>query len=219
MLAKAFALLLSIAASPQLPFDARAADPYLMRYEAVQKELHLSPDQVARVKRAIQDYNAEAKRTGSWNSDRERAAVSKYLDAAQLRRLREISMQSAGPVVLIVDFIAERIGASPARQRQIQNTFNGAIEEGLKPMNAQIEKMTNEVMRGVTTPEEAEKRSQEISRRAEQISGAVDQDAIQKVAVKRVYDSLTPKERAAWQALQGAPFPVDKLEKSPKSWD
>lgn len=220
MLAKAFALLLTVAtsATSQLPFDARASEPYLLKYEAVQKELKLTPDQIARVRKAILDYKAEAKRTG-WNSDKERALVAKNLDAAQLKRLREISMQSSGPIVLIVDFIAERIGASPERQDEIQSSFHEAMNEGFRPMTEQINKMAAETMRGVSSPEEAEKRSKEVSRRAEEISKSVDEEAIQKKAVKKLWEGLTPKERAAWQDLLGAPFPVDKLKGIPKGWD
>lgn len=220
MVATACALVLSMAAiQQQQPFDVRVSEPYLLRYESVQKELKLSSDQVARIKRAMQDYKAEAKRTG-WNSDKERAAIAKLLDADQQKRLREISLQSSGPIVLIVDFISERIGASPARQKEIERTFHNAMNEGFRPMTEQINKMASETMRNAgDDPQELERRSQEVSRKAEEISKSVDHEAIQRTATKKLYDSLTPAERKAWQDLQGAPFPVDKLSRSPKSWD
>ena len=220
MVATVCAFVLSLAVTQQeQPFDVRVSDPHLLRYEAVQQELKLSPDQVTRIRRAIEAHRAEAKRSG-WNSDKERAAVAPHLSDAQLKRLREISLQSAGPIVLIVDFIAERVGASPARQKEIENTFHHAIQEGIKPMTDEINKMAQETMRKAgSDPDELEKRSKEVSRRADEISDSFDHEALQRVAAKRVLDSLTSAERRSWQELQGAPFPVEKLKRAPRSWD
>ena len=213
MLLATLALALSLANGQKLPFDARVGDPQLLKYEIVQKDLKLTPDQISNIDRAEADCHAKAKTSHNWNSDEERAAVSKYLTAAQQKRLREISLQQAGPIVLIVDFVDERLGMSPERHKKIQGAFNDAINEAIKPMTDQISKAVDEEMKNAgSNPDEIEKHSQKASERAEKISSKFDHQAIAQDAAKKILAVLTPSEAKAWKDLQGAPFPVDQLK-------
>jgi len=195
------------------PFDVRASDTGLLQNKAVQQELKLSTDQITRINAAEDAYRAEAKRTHSWDSDREHVAVTKCLNASQLKRLREISMQNSGPIVLIVDFVAERIGAGPARQKQIMGVFNSSINEQLKPMEKQIDKMVDEEMKSAGgDPKEIERHSDAIEQKASKISESVDHDDFVKKAAQKILGTLTPSEKKAWQDLQGTPFPLEQLK-------
>ena len=214
MLVATVALALSLATGQKLPFDARVGDTQLLKYEIVQKELKLTPDQLSNIDRAEADYHAKAKSSQHWNSDEERAAVSKYLTTAQQKRLREISLQQAGPIVLIVDFVYERLGINSERQKKIQGAFNDAINEAIKPMTKEISKAVDEEMKNAgSDPDEIEKHSQRASKRAEEISSKFDHHGIAKDAGKKILAVLTPGEAKAWKDLQGAPFPIDQLPK------
>ena len=59
-----------------------------------------TPEQIADTAKAEQDYSTKAKQSHNWNSDEERSQVLRFLDQGQLKRLREMSLQKAGPIVL-----------------------------------------------------------------------------------------------------------------------
>lgn len=211
MLVATLALVLSVTGQ-KLPFDVRASDTELLKYGAVQKELKLTPDQITHVEQAENEYRSESKRTHSWDSDKEHAAVAKYLRPDQQKRLREISMQNSGPIVLIVDFVADRIGAGPERQKQIKAAFSSSINEAIKPIQEQVQKEVQQEMRDAgNDPDEMERRAKKVSEHADKISSSIDDHAITKNAARRILSTLTPSERKAWTDLQGAPFPVEKL--------
>ncbi len=214
MLVATIALALSLANGQKLSFDARVGDPQLLKYDIVQKELKVTPDQISDIDRAEADYHAKSKSSQHWNSDEERAAVSKYLTVAQQKRLREISLQQAGPIVLIVDFVDERLGMSSERQKKIQGAFNDAINEAIKPMTNEISEAVSEEMKNAgSDPDEIEKHSQRASKRAEEISNKFDHKSIAQNAAKKILSVLTQSEAKAWKDLQGAPFPIDQLPK------
>jgi hypothetical protein len=199
------------------PFDVRASDMGLLQHEAVQRELKLSPDQISHIDQAEKDYRSDTHRTRSWDSDEEHAAVAKYLSAPQLKRLREISMQTNGPIVLIVDFVAERIGAGPQRQKQIKRAFSSAINEAIQPMTKEIEKAVNEELKSAgNDPDEVEAKAEKASEHASKISESADHGSIERNAAKKILDTLTPTELKAWKDLQGAPFPVEQLKHNDK---
>lgn len=216
ILAAAFALAITATGLQQTPFDARIAEPSLLKHEIVQRELKLTPDQITQIEATRKAFREEADRTGSWHSEKERAAVAKHLNSNQLRRLREITIQHAGPVLLMVDFVAERIGASPTRHKELKSGFDQTVDEGFRPMRESIQKMAQETMKGVRDPEEAKRLSKEVSKRSKEISSSFDHRGVVRKGAEKMLSMLSASERKTWNDLQGAPFPVEKLRTNPK---
>jgi hypothetical protein len=213
MLTATIALALSIATGQKLPFDVRVMDTGLLKFESVQRELKLSSDQIAHIDQAEKDYRAEQSRNHKWDSDKENEVIARYLSNDQLKRLREISLQKAGPIVLIVDFVDTRLGMSEERHKKILAAFNEAINEAIEPMTQEISSMVDEEMQSAgNDPDEIKKHSKKISERAEEISSSIDHKGIVSNAAKKIFNSLTPSERQAWKDIQGTPFPVDQLK-------
>lgn len=207
------AALVTIALLQTDNFDLKVASPHLLRYPAVQRELNLTSQQITDVDRADKEYLAKAKRTHHVNSEEENAAVLHFLNAGQVKRLREISLQEGGPIVLLADFVAAKIGADHSK---IEKVFEQTVEEAIQPMQKEIEQMTSNIMRGIDDPKEAEKKAREVDASAEKISAKYNDNTektIRQKAPNRILGVLTPAQLQAWKSLLGKAFPVKDLKK------
>lgn len=206
-----------MALTVQDSFDLKVSDPGLLVFSSVQRELKMTARQVSDVSQAEKRYKEQARQTKSSNSDEERKEVLQFLDGAQIKRLREISMQSAGPIVLLADIVAERVGADKAKQGEIHRAFDSVVSEITKPMQAEIAKMSIDLMRGMDgDPKAAEAKSREVDAKADQISDKYErkiQEAVQTKGPERIMATLTREQARTWTELLGRPFPVKNLKK------
>ena len=207
-----------VAFTVQDSFDVKVSDPNLLSYTSVQRELKMSAQQVTDVSQAEARYKDHAKQTNRFNSDDERKEVLRFLDGGQLKRLREISLQTAGPIVLLADFVAERVGADKAKQRELHQALDSVVKEVTKPMEEEISKMANDLMRGVgDDPAKAEIKGKEVDKQANRISAKYNDrinDAVETKAPVRILAVLTRAQSQTWTDLLGRPFPVKQFRKN-----
>ena len=123
--------------------------------------------------------------------------VLAQLSAAQLKRLREISLQTLDFTALGDQSVDSRIGLSGAQRTKVQ----AAITAGLKQANGVRNNAIANATKGVTSQDEANRRAEAAS---DQTSPQVIQ--IRNGTKAKVMSLLTAQQRAKWQALLGKPF-------------
>gem|GEM_PF-2590679 len=202
-------------------FDRYAADFRLLTLDSVKKELKVTQTQRDKMNRHADTHAATLNRLqkqfdGAKNKEAESKKIAPQIANAnkklsdsvlaeltpvQLRRLREISLQSVGPSALADMTIGKQAGLSEAQVRQIRK----AIEAGA----AQAEKIQQAAFQRVTQgmPKERpkdEKKAQELlkegKRRSDQEAKRIapQLERISKDTDAKILAVLTPQQRQTW---------------------
>lgn len=217
-------------AQPKMdPFDLHVASLRILEDRQVQAELGVTPTQRAMMDQFASKYNAElkaygeqlkkqgkdpAKMTGPDDTMLRMLAKLKgnvmgVLSAGQLKRLREISLQAYALNGLMDSVVAKRVGISTAQLAKMRTTF----EQGSKSANAVVEKAVsgvNDKFKNAAPKTEAEKKAT-IASYEQQSKAAMTQvePSVQKIREntrQQILAMITPKQKAAFLALQGKPF-------------
>lgn len=226
---------LAVAASAQIdPFDYHCADVVLLQAKEVQTELKITEAQRAKMNEAaathrtrLTTYDAQQKAAKTKDSQQQAAAKLKgYFDelkrgvftslsAAQLKRLREISLQRAGLLALLDDVVAKKVNLTGATHTKFRTAFTdgakqaGTIERAsLKPIFDKYEPK----MKAAKTADERRKIEQQMRPELE-AAGKKIAPQIQKLqneTQQKLVAILTPAQKNTWQALLGKPFNPSK---------
>lgn len=121
-------------------FDAYVANIQILQFKEVQTELKVTAAQRTSLNKHADWFNAESRKVqeAARKSPEDRKIperltallgqmkdrVFKVLTATQLRRLRELSLQSAGPAAILDDRVAQRIGVSKSQLDRMRKTYS-----------------------------------------------------------------------------------------------
>lgn len=217
---------LAVAAYARDPFDVRHANVALLMDRSVQEELRISEAQRKRMNALADRYNStmqkvverlQKAKTPPSEPDPEARKAAEALQAgivdvlipAQLKRLREISLQVAGLAAMGDESVAKRIGLSNDQLRRVRTILEDAYGRLRKMESDEMEARTKD-LRGrqpkteqerAALAQELEKRSQEAFRK---LSPAVEK--LRRETESRLFQILSDKQEEAWKALLGRPF-------------
>jgi len=216
------------------PFDYHCADVVLLQAKEIQTDIGVTEAQRKKMNDAadthrvrLTTYEAQQKSAKTKDSkeqqttklkgfyDELKRGVFGSLTAAQLKRLREISLQRAGLLALLDDVVAKKIGLTGASQTKFKTTFTEGAKSAatiertnLKPIFDKYEPR----MRAAKT--EADRKKVEAQMRPEldaaskKIAPQIQQ--LQGDTQKKLVAILTPQQKTAWTALLGKPFSIKK---------
>lgn len=222
---------LAVAASAQIdPFDYHCADVILLQAKEVQTELKVTEAQRSKMNDAaathrtrLTTYEAQQKVAKTKDTqeqagvklkayfDELKKGVFTALNAAQLKRLREISLQRAGLLALLDDVVAKKINLTGATHTKFRTAFtDGAKQAGnierasLKPIFDKYEPK----MKAAKTAEERKKVEEQMRPELEAAGKKIAPQIqnLQNETQKKLVAILTPAQKNAWQALLGKPF-------------
>jgi len=220
----------TIGASAQAAFDRHASNVALLQVKTIQKELGVTEAQRAKmnqaaaafnkemtaVRKAIQDAASQKKQPPATLQKRAEAALAKMnssvlaqLSVAQLKRLREISLQAAGTGAMGDQTIANRVGLKPTQVKQIRSIFETAIKKAAEleqremdaAMKAFRDRKPKDAAEAKKLMEQAQKKALETQKRIAPQSNRIRLDAEAKVIAL-----LDSKQKQAWSALLGKKF-------------
>jgi hypothetical protein len=220
-------------------FDFYASNLNLLQMKEIQQELKVTTAQRASLNKHADWFNAESKKLrdaiakkkgGATNADQEQlnklfADMKRrcfgVLNATQLRRVRQLSLQNAGPVVLLDEKVAKRVGLSQTQLKQLRDVFSAnskkASELQEKTFGPIVEKYRK--MKPKDKKEE-EKLGQAMNKEMEAASKKI-QPQISTFAnsTRQTMDKvLTAQQKQAFQALLGPAFnlPAPPKQAPPK---
>lgn len=207
-------------------FDARVADVALLQSKPIQREVNLTESQRTEMNKLADKFNASMKVIAAKirktsdskeppkqlppevkQAQRELAeGVLRKLSAAQLRRLRELTLQAVGPVALTDPMVAKRVGLTDAQVKKISTMLRAALERGAALADkARRVFVADYKAKNPKTDAEKKRLSGEMNQRI-----AADRKRLQPTlnrlaaeANTRVNAVMSPNQRAAWAALQG----------------
>jgi hypothetical protein len=228
----ATALLLSgiAAARPVDTFDAHCADIVLLQAKPIQKELGLTEAQRNRMNKHAANHRSQlaalekqikAQKPPPPQRQTQLQLLKFYnelkvnvlgeLSAAQVRRLREISLQRIGIAALCDPYVAKKIGMSEAQLKKMQDVYSEGVGKFSSLEQATMKKVLDPYKgRTAKTKEEAQKLDAEVRAKLE----AAKKDVMpQMTQIRNKYNAqmkaiLTSSQRATFAALQGKTFKV-----------
>lgn len=217
-------------ASAADPFDERIANIALLQAKPIQADLKVTEAQRTKMNQHADWFNKEANKIrdayikqaqGKTTppppptaklQDLERQLKTKIfsvLSAGQVKRLREITIQQAGPLALLDDNVAKKVGLSATQISSIKARFKSNAEkagklqtDAVKPIQAkyQAKKPKNEA----EAKSLQEAYNKEASAALKKIQPQLEQ--IQKDFISFVDKTLSAAQRQAWTALKGPAF-------------
>lgn len=227
----ALALIPMSVAWAQDAFDLYVANVALMVIKPVQKELKVTEAQRAKMNVHADAYNKALdqirKELAAMKADpskplpeamqrRRDAALRKMSDAVlgqltpiQLRRLREISLQHAGPPALGDDKVGARLKITAAQQTQVRKIFQAALQESVELEDRMLDPVRRKYSALRPKSEaEAKKLQAEFDKELQKQVAVLRPKvlAIRKKADERALAALSTSQRAGWTQLLGKPF-------------
>jgi hypothetical protein len=209
----------------QNAFDLHAADMTILQAKSIQNAIGITTAERNRMNvfaigygSRIQAYKKELIKEHKTKFDPSRVEslqaelkrqVFAELTPAQLKRLREISLQHDGIAALGDDVVAKKVGLSPSQLDKVRKlivndrTDLGALERQVaNPIVTKYRKLkpkTPAAQKGVVAKFRAEMSSAELRIRP-RVNAIVIRDHAKIMAV------LSPAQRSAWNSLLGKPF-------------
>lgn len=209
-------------------FDEQIASIQLLQSKPVQKELGITQAQRAAMNKYADEFNKKAEAYqadlakksdgGKKQVQRDIAQETKMLgelkqkvlsqlSQAQIKRLRELSLQAVGVTALGDDAVAAKVGLSTEQKNKIRKL----VQAGLEGANKIMEAAHQRASKGIPTPKnqaEAEKATKTYNTRIaeEQKKIQPSLDKIRADTIKNVLAVMNPNQKAAWNALQGKIF-------------
>lgn len=226
-----FSLLATVVAAHAADtFDRSVASVALMQNQAVQKELKITAAQRAKMNAAAAKFNAankayadevNKKSNGGKNpvahdTPREikmlselKTSVFAILTDAQIKRLREISLQAVGVAALGDQTVATRVGLSASQLTNVRKTLENGLAEGKKVSDAA---MAN-ARKGIKEPDPKKaddvKRAQAQFKKNMDVYGPPAQKKLNQIrqgTIDKVLAILSGGQRTVWNALLGPDF-------------
>jgi hypothetical protein len=157
---------------------------YLLNRKEVQKELKMSPSQIAQIPKPSAARPTDIASARKLTEENESKAVQ-ILTPAQRVRYQQLALQAKGMGALVFPDIAKKVGLSTAQVSQIQQ-IEGEVQQGVFQKKMQANKPDG----GIT----------QIRMTAE------DTKAMRSQIDAQVSKLLTPAQKAQWKKLLGKPF-------------
>ena len=220
------ALALAGIAFTQTSFDKEVCDITLLQTKEVKTELKVTQVQRDKMNSASASYNIVAKRVEEkmrkgqepsaedqkqmrTHFDKMRTGVLNILTPVQIKRLREISLQTAGLIALTDPTVAKKVGLSGAQLTKLKGYLKDSYEQVGKLTKGVQDKVEKE-FKGKNPKTDAEKR-----KLAEQYEKRMNEE-MKKIAPKlekirndgraRIMSSMSAGQRTIWNTLLGKPF-------------
>ena len=220
------ALALAGIALAQTSFDKEVCDITLLQTKEVKTELKVTQVQRDKMNSVSSSYNIVAKRVeekmrkGQEPSaddqkqmrtqfEKMRTGVLNILTPVQIKRLREISLQTAGLIALTDPTVAKKVGISGGQMTKLKGYLKDSYEQVGKLTKGVQDKVEKE-FKGKNPKTDAEKR-----KLAEQYEKRMNEE-MKKIAPKlekirndgrtRIMNALSAGQRTIWNTLLGKPF-------------
>lgn len=226
-------LVVSGAAFAADAFDTHAASIEILQLKPVQNEIKLTEAQRTKMNKFAETHRsqmvayqnrlkAQAEKNPQVRPDQSviqryyqqlKKSVLASLSATQLRRLREISLQSAGVGALMDDKVSARVGLSSAQLKKIRDTFLDGNKRA-QAIQTTAAKPIVDKYRGKKPKNNAEAQKLETAFRTE-MQGASTKIApqmrkLQADTANKMMAVLTAAQKQSFQALKGKPFTPPK---------
>lgn len=213
-------------------FDYHIASVVLLQLKEVQTELKITEAQRAKMNKhaethrgKLTDYSkqldqrseAAKKQVGpdeaklSAMFDELKKKVLAELSAAQIKRLREISLQQVGFAALNDSLVATKVGLNKDQLERIRRTFESGFREAEELERGAVQKAIGPYKdRKPKDGAEEKKLYEEVQKKADQARDSVSArvDKIREFTKSKIMGILTPQQKQAFTALQGKPFKV-----------
>ena len=221
-------LVAGVASAAPDPFDFRVADVGLLQAKQVQTAVGITAAQRAKMnaaadayKKRLETYQKQLKALGTVNPDK--AKLRSYFESlkkdvvaaltpAQLRRVRELTLQRLGLVSLTDATVAKKVGLSTAQVDKVKAAFGaGRTKFAALQRKAQGEAAPIAAQYKNRKPKsqaEAASLRKEVEGKLKPIQAKfVPQfQAVGKSTDAAMLAVLTPAQKQAWVALKGKPF-------------
>lgn len=239
LLAPLFAI--SAAGAAQDSFDAHCANILLLTNRSVQTELNITQPQRTKLEQHADSFNADMKavmdgvmkeaektkqppqlperRVGELHS-RLKTRVIRELTPAQLRRLRELSLQQAGLRAMVDPIVARRLGLTTAQNQSVKRAMDTARAEAAKLQKDADDDLRKRFgSRQPRTDAEREAMQKEFQAALQQKGREVQTrlEAIDQRYVNAVRGVLTQAQRQQFAQLQGRAFTIRPDPTPPRS--
>lgn len=218
--------LVAVAFSQSTAFDTKVSDVTLLTVDAVKKELAITQAQRDTMNLAADQYNRMSKlmyekaNKGIKPTDAELSSLAKVRDTmrtkvlavltpAQLKRLREITLQDAGMIAIAQTDVAKELGLNSAQVTKIRNLLKTGMEKSQKLMqDAQLRVEREFANRKPKTDAEKRKLEQEVNARIKQEVDKVKPqvDKVEADTGKAVMAAMSAAQRQKWINMLGRPF-------------
>ena len=226
----ATAALLSGIAGAQNGFDAYVANIVILQAKNVQKELGITEAQRAKMnkladadrtqrtalmkqfqkeaeeaKKAGKQYSPDMTKVANLNVSLKKAIIGE-LSAAQLKRLRELSLQDAGIIALMDDTVAKEAGVTSATVAKLRTAFEAGAKQAQAIQEAEAKKIFARYKDKKPKNEaEANKWRDEALKELSKVAGPK-VAAVQNATKSKMEALLTAAQKSKFKALQGAEF-------------
>ncbi len=221
-------LVLAGAARAQESFDAHVADVGLLQAKQIQTDVGITAAQRDKMNVAatayrgqVAAYGKQLKALGQTSPDQAKMRgmfdvlkkqVIAVLTPAQVRRVRELTLQRLGLISLTDDVVAKRVGLSPAQVGRLKAAFQ-AGRANFQKLQQTAQQAAQPVVvqykdRKPKTPAEAEALRKEVAAKLAPVRARFlpQFQAIGKETDVAMTAVMTPAQKAAWAALKGPPF-------------
>ena len=218
-------LLASIAIA-QTSFDREICDITLLQTAEVKKELGVTQAQRDKMNVASRSYNSVAQkveeklRKGQKPTEAEKtkmrsefqkmkSGVLDALSATQVKRLREITLQTAGLIALTDPVIASKVGLSKGQMTKIEGTLKDTYEKVGKLTQGAQAKVEKEFKdKNPKTEAEKKKLADQYRKRIDEELGKVrpQVEKLQRDGRDKIMGTLSEGQRSVWNSLLGKPF-------------
>lgn len=193
-------------------FDERFADIRLLQRPDVKKELGITDAQRAKMNKHASAYNEASQRllkaAGNkqpdmkqlrQEEDRLRTSVIKELTGPQVKRLRELSLQSVGVLAMLDEVLAAKCGVSNAQLGKMRAVMQQAGKSAGDYRQSFLQKHVPEVakLKGAERDKKEKQYDQEMGRT---LSKYFDD------ARRKIEAMITADQRAKFTALEGKHF-------------
>jgi hypothetical protein len=215
------ALVAGAAFSQQGSFDFHVADMKIVQLKAIQKELGITEAQRNKMNAAADaeraSLTAEYKRTKGKPDDKVmigyyrtlRTKVLNMLSPAQMKRLRELTLQETGLVSLANGEVAARVGISAPELKKIRASIV-SHQKQFESIEAAAKRPVLQEFKAKKPKSQAE--GDALKKQFSQKMQSIDQKlrpqvtAIMTEGTNQILAALTPAQKAAWKVLLGKPF-------------
>ncbi|MCB0826078.1 MAG: hypothetical protein KDC26_07805 [Armatimonadetes bacterium] len=211
-------------------FDKSVANIALLQIKEVQTDVGITAAQRTQLNKHADWFNAESKKINDQaatyvqkNQQPPKSLTDKFvklnndmankvvgvLTAGQLKRLREITLQNAGPVAMMDPTVAKKIGLSDSQLKSIRSRFDsdakkadGIQEKAFKPI---IDKYKAKKPKDDAEAKKlSEAYAKEMDAAGKKIAPQLNK--IQSDFSAFLKKTLSTKQDSAWKALLGKPF-------------
>jgi hypothetical protein len=210
------------------PFDMAISNILLLQDKKVQADMKVTPDQRLKLNEHAENAQKKTKAMADQllkegkkpemarNDPRVqrhfqglKKSIMEVLTPAQRRRLREISLQSAGLAAVLEPRVAQRIGMSEAQRKQIETTYRNGQQRAFNIQRDAAQASIKEFQNRKPKSENERKEMEQAARarlEASQKRVRPQVAAIEADVMKKMNAAIKPEQLAKLKQLQGAPF-------------